>query len=116
MATFNLIRQDIEFEDYLFDVETECECTHYLHEEQTWNNPGCDEFEYKVNDFDLKNIRVWHDEIFKFVKITNEELLSFNAKEEKIRNMVFEILTNDYMHAYEAFITAKEKDCEDCEL
>ena len=117
MNTFKLYLKDFDFEDYTFDVVAECECTHYSHEEQTWDNPGCDEFEYKVNDFDLKNIRVWHDDTSILDGITDEGYHDFLEHQEEIELVVLKKLNECTDKAYEAFIdqTARERDYENYE-
>ena len=117
MNTFKLYLKDFDFEDYTFDVEAECECTHYLHEEQTWDNPGCDEFEYKVNDFDLKNIRVWHDDTSLLNGLTDEGFHDFLEHQEEAEQAVLKKLNDCTDEAYEAFIkkTTRERDYENYE-
>ena len=103
MNTFKLYLKDFDFEDYTFDVEAECECTRDLYEKQTWDNPECDEFDYKVHDFDLKNIRVWHDDTSILDGITDEGFHDFLEHQEEIEQAVLEKLNNCTDEAYEAY-------------
>ena len=108
MNTFKLYLKDFDFEDYTFDVEAECECTYYSYEEQTWDNPGNEEFTYVVNDFTPKKVRYWNEEVKNWQEMPKDDIPAFK---EKVKSVVMQLLEIDLCDvAYEAFIKTRERD------
>lgn len=105
MNDFTLCAEAVYVGDYIFDIEAECECTYYCREEQTWDNPGCEDFEYKVNSFELVNIEVWDKNINDWTALRESDLQAFEIRKDEIRDRALSILENDCRKdAYIAFM------------
>lgn len=115
MNEFTLRAKGIIIDDYNFDVIADCECTYYSYEEQTWDNPGNEEFTYVVNDFTPKKVRYWNEEVKNWQEMPKDDIPAFK---EKVKSVVMQLLEIDlYDEAYEAFIkkTTRERDYENYE-